>query len=202
MILRYSPTSPFVRKVTVAAAEMGLADRLAWKNTNAWDPADDLPNDNPLGKVPALVLDSGDTLYDSRVICEYLDSLHDGEKLFPGDGERRWRTLKLHALGDGILEASVLRLIEEQRRPAEVRWPEWIDWQQEKIERSLDVLEQGSERLEERLTIGQVTVACALGYLDFRFSAIPWRDNRPKLASWFETFAERPSMRGTLPHAA
>ena len=202
MILRYSSTSPFVRKVTVAAAEMGLADRIAWKNTNAWDPADDLPGDNPLGKVPALVLDNGETLYDSRVICEYLDSLRDGEKLFPADGERRWRTLKLEALADGIIEASVLRLIEEQRRPAEYRWPDWIARQQDKVERGLDVLEQSSERLEERLTIAHVTTACALGYLDFRFSAMTWREQRPNLAAWFEAFNERPSMRGTLPKAA
>ncbi len=202
MILRYSSTSPFVRKVTVAAAEMGLADRIAWKNTNAWDPAGDLPGDNPLGKVPTMVLDSGETLYDSRVICEYLDSLHDGEKLLPSDGERRWRTLKLEALADGMMDASVLRLIEEQRRPAEYRWPDWIERQQEKVERGLDVLEQNSERLEERLTIAHVTAACALGYLDFRFSSVAWRENRPRLAAWFEVFAERPSMRETSPKAA
>lgn len=201
MLLRHSPTSPFVRKVTVTAAEVGLAERMTWKPTNPWDPNDDLPADNPLGKVPALVLDNGETLYDSGVICEYLDSLHDREKLFPAEGERRWRTLRLHALGDGILEAAVLRFIERGRRPSEFFWADWDARQADKIARALDFLERTEGELEERLTIGQITVACALGYLDFRLPEEDWRARRPKLAAWFEAFSQRPSMRATAPKA-
>jgi glutathione S-transferase len=202
MLLRHSPTSPFVRKVTVTAAELGLAERIAWKSTNPWDPNDDLPNDNPMGKVPALILDNGETLYDSGVICEYLDSLHHGEKLFPAEGERRWQALRLHALADGILEAAVARLIERSRRPSELYWADWDTRQAEKVTRVLDMLEHNEDVLEERLTIAQITVGCALGYLDFRFPDEDWRAARPKLAAWFETFSKRPSMQATVPKAA
>lgn len=201
MILRHSPTSPYVRKVTVSAAELGLSDSIAWKATDPWNPEDDLPNVNPFGKVPALVLDNGEVLYESALICEYLDSLHDGKKLFPPAGEARWQALKLHALGNGLLEASVLRLIENMRRPKEFYWADWDARQKDKIERALDVLEETASQLEERVTIGPITIGCALGYIDFRFPDEDWRGAHPRLAAWYEAFAERPSMRSTAPKA-
>lgn len=199
MLLRYSTTSPFVRKVSVTAAELGLSGRITRKATNPWDPADDLPQDNPLGKVPALVLDDGRRLYDSAVICEYLDSLHDGEKLFPAEGGRRWRVLSLHALADGVLEAAVSRFVERTRRPAALFWSEWDTRQGEKIARALDEFERSSETLGEGLTIAQIAAACGLAYLDFRLPEEDWRTGRPGLANWFEDFSQRPSMRETVP---
>lgn len=199
MILRHSPTSPYVRKVNVAAAELGLADSIGRKQTNPWDPEDDLPKDNPLGKVPALILDDGETLFDSPVIVEYLDSLHDGEKLIPDSGPRRWWALRTHAVGDGILDAAVTRLIENVRRPKELFWAEWDQRQADKIARALDHLEETAGQLEERLTIGQICVGCALGYLDFRFPKEDWRASRRRLAAWYDTFAQRPSMQETVP---
>lgn len=200
MKLRYSPTSPYVRKVNVVAFETGLAPQIERVATNPWDPADDLPEHNPLGRVPALITDDGQTLFDSPVICEYLDSLHAGAKLFPPSGLERWRTLRLQALGDGILDSAVLRLVERKKRPPEKHWSEWDERQREKIGRALDTLEAGAEELSGPLTIGQVTIGCALGYLDFRFADEDWRAHRPKLAEWYAGFAERPSMRETRPH--
>ena len=114
MKLRSSPTSPYVRKVLVTLAETGQQDRVEAISTNPWDPATDLPRFNPLGKVPALILDDGVVLVDSPVICEYLDSLHDGDRLFPAAGPARWRVLRQQALADGILDAAILRLLDDQ----------------------------------------------------------------------------------------
>ena len=199
MKLRYSPSSPYVRKVTVTAIETGLDDRIERIATNPWDPASDLPDDNPLGKVPALVTENGETLYDSAVICEYLDSLHDGAKLFPADGVARWKALKLHALGDGILEAAVLCFVENARRPEELRWSGWLDRQKEKIGRALDWLEGEAGSLTGPLTIGHITVASALAYLDFRMPEDDWRPGRERLAEWFGQMNARPSMQATIP---
>lgn len=202
MILRHSPTSPYVRKVSAAAIELGLDGQITRKPTDPWDPQGDLPNDNPLGKVPALILDDGTVLYESALICEYLDSLHDGDKLFPASGAARWNALKLHALGDGVIEAAVLRLIENMRRPKELYWADWEARQNDKIARALDSLEAGAGRIEDGLTIGQITIGCALGYLDFRFPDDDWRAARPRLAAWYEAFSQRPSLRDTVPRAA
>ncbi len=115
MKLRYSPTSPYTRKVVVTAAELGLGDRIERIPTNTRDPNSDLPRDNPLGKIPTLITDEGDRLYDSPVVCEYLDSLHDGTRLFPPAGGARWRALRLQALGDGIIDATILCVVEGRR---------------------------------------------------------------------------------------
>lgn len=200
MKLRYSTTSPYVRKVSVTAIELGLADRIERLPTDTTDPASGLANDNPLGKVPALILEGGEVLYDSPVICEFLDSLHDGAKIFPPPGPERWRALRQQALGDGILDAAILRMLETVRRPEELRWPVWIERQGGKVGRALDQFEREAESLEGPLTIGRITAGCACGYLDFRFADDGWRATRPKLAAWYETFAERPSMQETAPH--
>ncbi len=200
MKLRSSATSPYVRKVLVTAIELGLADRIERIPTVPADPASGLANDNPLGKVPALILEGGEALYDSPVICEYLDSLHDGAKIFPPPGPERWRALRQQALGDGILDAAILRMLETVRRPEELRWPGWIEHQAGKVSRALDRFEREAASLDGPLTIGQITAGCACGYLDFRFADDGWRATHPKLAAWYETFAQRPSMQETVPH--
>ena len=199
MKLYYNPASPYVRKVRVLAMETGLMDRieLAKVTITPTDPDAMLCADNPIGKIPTLVLDDGDTLYDSRVICEYLDGLHAGARLFPGDGDARWIALRRQALADGVLDSAVNTRYEIFLRPEELRWADWVDNQMAKVRRSLDVLE--SESPGDAMDIGTISVACALGYLDFRYSDEGWRDSRPKLDAWFEKFAQRPSMSETSP---
>lgn len=198
MKLRYSPTSPYVRKVIVTAMETGLDDRIERQPTNPWDPGTDLPGDNPLGKVPALLTDDGQTLYDSPVICEYLDSLGAG-RLFPASGPERWRALQQQALADGILDASILAMLESRRRPQEYCWNDWVDRQKSSVARSVDALEHEVSSFGDQLTIGQIAAGCALGYLDFRFAEDDWRRDHPILAAWYEGFAARPAMTATIP---
>ena len=199
MQLRYSPTSPYVRKVMAIAIETGLDKEIEKIPTNPWDAATDLPSDNPIGKVPALVIDGARVLFDSPVICEYLDSLHDGAKLYPPSGDARWSALRLQALGDGILDAAVLRLL-EGRRPEERQSPDWVERQKNVVNRALDTLENEADGLErDTAGIGYVTVGCALGYLDFRFPNDDWRRGRPKLTQWYEKFSQRASMKETVP---
>jgi glutathione S-transferase len=199
MKLRYSTTSPYVRKVSVTAIELGLDDSIERVPTNTMDPKSDHALDNPLAKVPALITDGGERLYDSPVICEYLDSLHDGAGIFPPAGEARWRALRLQALADGILDAAILKMLETRRRPEALRWDGWIKLQGGKIGRALDQLEREAEALAGPLTIAQIAAGCALGYLDFRFPDEDWRTPRPALAAWYDGFSRRPSMRRTEP---
>lgn len=198
MKLRYSTTSPFARKCLAVAFEAGLDKRIETVVTNAWAADTDLPRDNPLCKVPALVTDGGEVLYDSPVICEYLDSLHDGRRLFPASGGERWRQLRLQALGDGILDAAVQVRIETAMRPEAGRWPTWIERQQAAIARGCDALEQECAGWGDEFLIGQITVACALGYIDLRKIA-DWRAGRPTLTAWFDKVSARPSMALTAP---
>jgi glutathione S-transferase len=200
--LRYSSASPFVRKVLVTAHECGLADRIELVPTKVLptEPNRDLGRLAPLMKLPTLVRDDGESLFDSIVICEYLDSLAKTAKLFPPSGDARWKALRLHALGDGMLEAAVLCRYENAVRPEPLRWAAWTDGQLLKIDQSLDFLEQHAADLEG-LTIGTVTIGCALGYLDFRFADRKWREGRPKLAAWFDTMSRRPSFEKTAPKA-
>ena len=201
MKLRYSPTSPYVRKVSVTAIELGLADRIERIATDTQDRDSSITEHNPLGKVPALILDDGGLLYDSPVICEYLDSLHDGPRIFPAEGPARWTALRQQALGDGILDAAILRMLEMVRRPEAFRWPGWIKHQTTKVMRGADQFEAEAAALEGPLTIGRITAGCALGYLDFRAPELDWRDGRPALAAWYEGFAQRPAMQQTVPQA-
>lgn len=199
MKLRYSPTSPYVRKVTIAAIETGLDGRIERILTNAWAPDTDLPRDNPLCKVPALVTDGGEVLFDSPVICEYLDSLHGGRKLFPQAGGERWRQLRLAALADGVLDAAVARLVEVLRRPEDKRWADWVSRQERAVLRALDVLEAECAAWGDDFLIGQIGVAAALGYVDFRWADSHWRDSRPQLAAWWGKAQGRPSVSSTIP---
>ena len=199
MKLYYNPVSPYVRKVRVLAMETDLMGgiELAKVTITPTSPDADLCADNPIGKIPTLVLDDGCALYDSRVICEYLDGLHAGAHLFPDNGNARWTALRRQALADGILDSAVNTRYETSLRPEELRWADWVNNQMAKIRRSLDVLE--GEPMGDGVDIGTISVACALGYLDFRYSDERWRDSRPRLATWFEKFAQRPSMSETSP---
>lgn len=202
MQLRYLKTSPYVRKVMVCAYELGLDDRIETINTRPQEDEESLCEHNPLSKVPALITDDGDLLYDSPVVCEYLDALG-GNRLFPPPGPARWTALRRHALADGILDAAVARRYESQR-PEEIQHEPWVARQKRKIERALDQFEGEAQadtlaHGNSSVTIGEVAIGCALGYLDLRFEADDWRRNRPALASWYEDFAGRPSMRKTAP---
>ena len=197
MKLHWSPRSPFVRKVMVAAHETGLVDRLslvrtvvAMKSTNKG-----LLPDNPLSKLPTLVLDDGTPLYDSVVICEYLDTLHDSPKLFPSDVKAKWTALRRHALGDGLLELLILwRNEREREHPA----PAFLTSFQEKFDASLSALENDAAAIAAPpFGIGHVAIGCALSYIDFRFPDLDWRADHPQIAAWHKTFAERPSARAT-----
>ena len=201
MKLRYSLTSPFVRKVVILAVETGLDSRIERVATSTSDPASGLAKENPLGKVPSLTLDDDTILFDSPVICEYLDSLHAGAKMIPSAGPARWTALRRQALADGIMDAAILRRL-ESRRPATEQSAGWIETQRVKVVASLDALEGEAEKLGGGIDIGLITIACALGYLDFRFADEDWRRARPKLARWFDVFAKRPSVQSTTPKDA
>lgn len=201
MKLYYSATSPYVRKVNAFAIEAGLDDKIENITTNPWVTDESLLADNPLSKVPTVILDDGTVLYDSPVICEYLDSLNTGQKLIPVAGMERWMALRLQALGDGMLDAAVMRFL-ERKRPEAQQSSDWDATQLSAIQRALAYLEDNIDGWVKELTIGQITVGCALGYLDFRFSGDRWRDNQPLLAEWYSSFAERTSMKRTQPKSA
>ncbi|MGE0717211.1 MAG: glutathione S-transferase N-terminal domain-containing protein [Alphaproteobacteria bacterium] len=200
MKLRYSATSPYVRKVVVLALETGLDGRIERIPTAAapTKPSPEIAAVNPLAKVPSLTTDDGQHLYDSPVICEYLDSLHDGAKAFPPPGPIRWTALRQQALADGMLDASLL-IRYEMARSADKQSEEWMAGQKRKVTQGLDALEAEASRLGDAVTIGTITIGCTLGYLDFRFAADDWRKGRPNLAAWYEKFGARPSMQATQP---
>ena len=200
MLLHTNPASPFGRKVAVVAHETGLASRIEVRDqaVSPVSPNDAVAAANPLGKIPCLVTDDGEALYDSRVIAEYLDGLHGGARLFPAGGEARWRTLRRQALGDGIMDAAVAARYEAVLRPEAYRWDGWIEGQKRKVARGLDRLEAEAADLDG-VDIGLIAAGCALGYLDFRYPDWPWRPGRPRLAAWFERFDARASMQQTQP---
>ncbi|GAA0630575.1 glutathione S-transferase family protein [Thalassospira tepidiphila] len=190
MILRSSGPSPFGRKVKIVAKMLGIYDQLTVEDSNTNDPADTLRQQNPLGKIPILILEDGRKIFDSRVICEYLDAQVDGTSLHPTESDARWDALTLQALGDGIVDASILQVYESRMRPEEKRHGDWLSYQADKVKRSLDHLSANAPSLEGDLTIGHVAIACALGYLDLRFEG-KWRESYPALVTWLETFDAR-----------
>lgn len=205
MKLRYSPTSPYVRKVSITAIEVGLADSIERITTDPWSAETDLGNSNPIGKVPCLITDAGQALYDSPVICEYLDSLNAGSKLIPADGEARFKALTMAATADGMLDAGVLLLIETVRRPAELKWDWWAERQLSVVNRSMDVANAAADALattDGPITIAEVGLGAALGWIDLRFPDMGWRAERPALADWFDKISERPSFEQTVPKPA
>lgn len=203
MKLLFSASSPFARKVLVVAHERALAGRI---ELTAVAPmpvraVPELSSLNPLGKVPTLVLADGTVLYDSRVIAEYLDALAPEPRLFPASGPARWTALRRQATGDGVLDAAVAVRYERVVRPPERLFPAWVEGQLAKVRQALDALEREADLLLG-FGIGEIAIACALGYLDFRFAEEPWRAGRPGLARFYERAAARPSMQATRPSAA
>lgn len=196
MKLHWSPKSPFVRKVMVCAHELGLAEQLTLVRSVAamLKPNPQIMADNPLSKIPTLVLDDGRTLFDSVVICEYLDDLAGG-RLFPREGAARWQALRWHALGTGLLDALILWRNERER---EAPIPALIDAFALKTEACLALLEAEVAELEAApLSIGHVAIGCALGYVDYRFDALAWRGRAPRLAGWFGELSRRASFVAT-----
>lgn len=198
MKITASGASPYVRKVMACAIARGIDQQLEKWTIATTDPV--LSNSNPLGKVPTLITDEGVALFDSPVICEFLDSVGSAPALFPPAGPARWAALRLQAIGDGILDAS-------QPRRREIALPQdegrvgYIDLQRGKVARAVDVLEKEAASLGPLKTIGDIAVACALGYLDFRFAHEPWRPGHPKLAAWYDGVVGLPPIAQTAPVA-
>ena len=189
MKLRSSPPSPFGRKVNVAMAMLGLKARIEVVDANTADPSDSLRGQNPLGKIPALVLENGDGLYDSAVILEYLDFLAGGNRLFPA-GEARFAVLRDQALAAGIMDAALLRVYEKRFKQPNYRDPAWDAYQGSKVERGLAHFENNTPPAPATaadVDAATLTLACALGYLDMRFGD-GWRQDHPKLVAWMEAF--------------
>lgn len=200
MRLFYSPASPFVRKVLVVLRETGQLDdvELSLASGTLLEPGTLPLAHNPLGKIPALERTGGGTLYDSRVICRFLDD-RAGAGLYPA-APRLWETLTLEATGDGIMDAAVLMVYEYRLRPEDMVSPAYVEAQWAKVARALDVLEgRWLSHLAGPLDIGQIAVGCALGYLDFRHEARNWRTGREGLADWFARFGAGPAMAATKP---
>lgn len=198
MKITASGASPYVRKVMACAIARGIDNQLEKWTITTTDPV--LSDSNPLGKVPTLITDQGVALFDSPVICEFLDSIGSAPALFPAAGPARWAALRLQAIGDGILDAS-------QPRRREIALPQdegrvgYIDLQRGKVTRAIDVLEKEAASLGALKTVGDIAVACALGYLDFRFANEPWRPGHPKLEAWYASVLELPPIATTIPKA-
>jgi glutathione S-transferase len=188
MILRSSPASPFARKVRIAMDVLGLADKIDVRETDLNDPGDSIRTQNPLGKIPALVLDDGTVYYDSRVILEVLDHLAGGGRIIPREPTARFAALRLQALCDGILDASVLQVYEGRYRPADKKVQVWVDRQAGKVARGLAALEAAPPALTPVPDVGQIALACVLGYCDLRFGG-NWRKDHPRLVAWHDKFA-------------
>lgn len=203
MKLHWSPKSPFVRKVMIVAHEAAQLDHIGLLRTVAAMKAPNaaLMADNPLNKIPTLVLDDGTALYDSTVICEYLDSLNGqrdaDSRLFPREGVARWDALRRNALGSGLLDVLILWR-NERERPAPSQSAALLTAFAEKVEATLGRLEAETPAPPAtRFDIGDIAVGCALAYLDFRFGSLDWRSRRQRLAAWYACFSTRPSVKAT-----
>jgi glutathione S-transferase len=203
MKLFYANASPFARKCLVAAHELGLHKQIELLPASAHPVNRDqsIVAKNPLGKIPTLITDDDVVLYDSRVIVEYLNDLADGD-LIPTRGPSRFRVLVEQSLGDGIADAAVLTRYENAVRPEAKRWDDWTAGQLDKVTCALADIETRAHLHGDRVDVGTIAVACALGYLDFRFPTLLWRDKHPNTAAWFEWFGGRDSMVETRPPAA
>ncbi|WP_298361177.1 glutathione S-transferase [uncultured Litoreibacter sp.] len=198
MILYDNPASPFCRKVKVLARETGQIDQIEIAHS-VGSPvnSEKMPTDhNPLGKIPTLKLNDGAALFDSRVICRYLDD-QDSGKFYPSG--KLYEVLALEALSDGIMDAAVLMVYEHRARPEGERSPTMIEAQWAKVTRALDHLEANG--VSGGFDMGHIALGCALGYLDFRHADRNWRDGRPRLSAWFETVSARDAMVATEPLA-
>lgn len=201
MTLHWSPRSPYVRKVMIAAHEMRLMDRIRTVRTTVGGttPHAELMQINPLGKIPTLELEDGTVIYDSPVIIEYLDTLHTGAKLFPSAWPERLTALRRHALGQGMLDCALPLLGESFRPPERQSEPHKQLWRT-KLRACVDALEHEAAALGSGgFTVGHLTIGVALSYLDFRFADMQWREGHPNLAAWHATFDARPSVQANLP---
>jgi glutathione S-transferase len=196
--LFFAPLSPFVRKVRVAAHELGMAGRVELVEVATTPVAmnEQLASVNPLGKLPALVTDDGELLYDSPVILEYLDAV------YPREGKARWAVKRLEALCDGMADAAILMRYETFLRPPERQWDSWIAGQKRKVVQALDALEIAARKFDGGIDAGRIAAGCHLAYIDLRFADMAWRKGRETLARWHETFAGRPSMSASKPPAS
>ena len=195
MKLFFSPNSPYVRKVLVTAQEVGLGAQLELLDAAANPINRDarIVAHNPLGKVPTLVTDDGLALYDSRVICEYLNAQGQGT-LFPANGAHRWQALAWQSLADGLLDAALLIRYENNARPEALRWADWSAGQMDKIHCCLKELERQGHQPRGGFDIGHLTVGTSLWYLDLRFPELDWRQQYPSLAGWIKPYMQRESM--------
>lgn len=196
MKLAYSPASPYVRKVTACAIKRGIDSKVERMKIGTTDPA--LLKYNALSKVPTLITDDGMCIFDSPVICEYLDSIGPAPKLFPPAGPARWKALTQEALADGILDATQPRR-REIALPLDEGRKGYIELQQGKVARALDEFEKQADSLGTLDTIGEITIGCALGYLDFRYANEPWRPGHPKLEAWYAKVVKLPPLADTMP---
>jgi glutathione S-transferase len=190
MILRTAPASPFGRKIRLAAGLLGLEDKIRIEPADTTDPADSMRQQNPIGKIPILILEDGTRLYDSRVILEYLDHQAGGGRIIPSDLRARFQALSLQALCDGLMDAALLQVYEGRWRRADRHEPKWVDHQAQKVARALAALESDPPALGDRLDVGHIALAAALGYLDLRFGG-HWRADHPRLVQWLDAFAAR-----------
>lgn len=209
MKLYYSNASPYVRKVVVTGIEAGLdgeIERLT-PAESVWIGSGDpqVADENPLGKIPTLIMRNGEALIDSTLICEYLASLAPDALLLPQSGTERWQVLQLQALAQGAMDAIMLRNVEMLFRPGSMQWDEYVARQTTKIDRTFNYLEkeisyeQAAYAIDSAINLGTITLACTLGYLAQRFDDQSWRDSRPALAKWFDIFSQRTSMQTTMP---
>ena len=202
MTLYYNAASPFARKVLILLHETGQSNRVSLKAVALTPVSPDVEvcRDNPCGKIPALCLADDNVIHDSRVILEYLDQQHVGNPLIPKEGSARWRRLTLASLADALMDAALLIRYETFLRPEEKHWSEWLDAQQEKIARTLAYFEaEAVTELSTHFDVASISVACALGYLDFRQPNLGWRSSYPRLANWYYEVSQRPSMLETQP---
>lgn len=202
MTLYYNAASPFARKVLILLRETGQADRITLHAValTPVSPDAEVCANNPCGKIPALRLADGNVIHDSRVILEYLDQQHVGNPLIPKEGSARWRRLTLASLADALIDAALLIRYETFLRPEEKHWAQWLDAQQEKIGRTLAYFEaEAVTELTTHFDVASISVACAVGYLDFRQPDLGWRGRYPRLASWYYEVSQRPSMLATQP---
>jgi len=201
MLLHWSPRSPFVRKVMIAAHELGLSERIETVRTvvAASEPNTELMKENPQSRLPTLRLADGTAIYDSPVICEYFDMLAGGGKLYPQDISERLVALRRQSLGDGMLDTLLMWRGEATRPPAQQSIKHMQAWRL-KTKVSVDALEEEADALAaSRFSIGHIALGVALGYIDFRFPELTWREGHPKIAAWHATFETRPSAQANAP---
>ena len=199
LTIRSSPGSPFGRKVRIAVSVLGLDDKVRIESASTQDAADPLQKQNPLGKIPVLQLEDGQWIYDSPVICEYFDQLHNGEKLFPTSFPERLVALRRQSLGDGMLDTMLMWRGEATRPPEQQSIKHMQAWRL-KTKVSVDMLEEEADALAaSRFSIGHIALGTALGYIDFRFPELAWRDRHPRLKMWHDGFVARPSVRANEP---